>query len=88
MDPGQFAYRANPSVENVVALGHHYILQHLKSAGSYACVHFEDYSLAFNTILPSKLKYKLLEMDVNPYLCVWILDNLTNRPQRVRVVFF
>ena len=88
VDPGQFTYHANPSVNNVVALGHHYILQHLKSAGSYACVLFVDYSFEYKTILPSKLKSKLLEMDVNPHLCVSILDFLINRPQRVCFGFF
>ena len=85
VDPGQFAYRANRSVDDAVALGLHHILQHLESAGSYARVLFVDYSSAFNTILPSKLNSKLLEMGVNPHLCVWILDFLTDRPQRVRV---
>jgi gmma-aminobutyric acid receptor subunit gamma len=46
---------------------------------------FIDYSLAFNTIVPTKLITKLRTLGLNPSLCNWILDFLTDRPQVVMV---
>jgi hypothetical protein len=42
---------------------------------------FIDYSSAFNTIVPSKLR----TLGLNISLCNWILDFLMGRPQVVRV---
>ena len=36
LDPLQFAYRANMSVDDAVNMGLHYILQHLDSPGTYS----------------------------------------------------
>ena len=55
LDPHQFAYRANRSVDDAVALALHRILQHLEISGKYARVLFVDFSSAFNTIIPRKL---------------------------------
>jgi hypothetical protein len=41
---------------------------------------FIDYSLEFNTIMPSKLINKLRTLGLNTSLCNWILDFLTGRP--------
>ena len=80
LDPFQFAYRTNKSVEeDAVSLGIHSILQHLESPGNYAKVLFIDYSSAFNTIVPSKLFYKLQNMGVQNSLCHWILDFLYSK---------
>ena len=46
---------------------------------------FIDYSSAFNTIVPSNLITKLRTLGLNSFLCNWILDFLTGRPQVVRV---
>jgi hypothetical protein len=85
MDPLQFAYRANRSVEDAVSLGLHFVLQHLESSNTYARILFIDFSSAFNTIVPSQLIKKLINLDVKISLCHWIADFLTNRPQIVRV---
>ncbi len=85
LDPHQFAYRANRSVDDAVALALHHILQHLESSGTYARVLFVDFSSAFNTIIPRKLFNKLIHMGVERSLCVWILDFLQDRPQSVRI---
>ena len=53
LDPFQFAYRENRSVENAVSLCIHSVLQHLESPGNYAKIIFRNYSSAFNTILPT-----------------------------------
>ena len=85
LDPHQFAYRANRSVDDAVALALHHILQHLESSGTYARVLFVDFSSAFNTIIPRKLFNKLIHMGVERSLCMWILDFLQDRPQSVRI---
>ena len=36
LDPLQFAYRANRSVDDAVNMALHFILQHLDSSGTYA----------------------------------------------------
>jgi hypothetical protein len=46
---------------------------------------FIDYSSAFSTIMPTKLITKLRTLGLNIYLCNWILDFLTGRPQVARV---
>ena len=85
LDPHQFAYRSNRSVEEAVALGLHYIYQHLEVPSSYARILFVDYSSAFNTIIPNKLYAKLLDLGVPQSLSEWILDFLLNRPQSVKI---
>ncbi len=64
LDPLQFAYRANRSVEDAVNMGLHYILQHLDKPGNYARILFEDFSSAFNTIMPDLLSDKLTQLSV------------------------
>ncbi len=46
---------------------------------------FIDFSSAFNTVIPSKLISKLIDLGISPSLCNWTLDFLTNRPQSVRI---
>ncbi|KAK3535563.1 hypothetical protein QTP70_016833 [Hemibagrus guttatus] len=45
LDPRQFAYRANRSVDDAVNMALHFILQHLDSPGSYARILFLDHGL-------------------------------------------
>ncbi|KAF0047446.1 hypothetical protein F2P81_001079 [Scophthalmus maximus] len=52
LDPLQFAYRANRSVDDVVNIALHFLLQHLDSPGTYARILALDFSSAFNTIIP------------------------------------
>ncbi|KAM9783540.1 uncharacterized protein ACBT44_021097 [Syngnathus typhle] len=59
LDPLQFAYRANRSVDDVVNMGLHYILHHLDTPGTYARILFVDFSSAYNTIAPNILQQKL-----------------------------
>ncbi len=56
LDPLQFAYRANRSVDDAVNMGLHYVLQHLDRPGTYVRILFVDFSSAFNTIIPSLLQ--------------------------------
>ncbi len=64
VDPFQFAYRSNRSVDDAVALALHYVLQHLDTYNTYAWLLFLDYSSAFNTIRPMKLTSKLVDLGV------------------------
>ena len=84
-DPCQFAYQANRSVEDAVALGLHHTLQHLEHPNSHARVLSLDFSSAFDTIIPHKLLAKLLRLNVHPSIGYWILDFLLDRRQVVKV---
>ena len=55
VDPSQFAYRPNRSVDDAVAIALHHTLQHLDNSRTYVRMLFLDYSSAFNTIRPGKL---------------------------------
>ncbi|KAK3538384.1 hypothetical protein QTP86_001555, partial [Hemibagrus guttatus] len=85
LDPLQFAYRANRSVDDAVNMALHFILQHLDSPGSYARILFVDFSSAFNTIIPALLRDKLFQLNVPDSMCGWITDLLTDRRQFVRL---
>ncbi|KAI4905602.1 hypothetical protein NFI96_006894 [Prochilodus magdalenae] len=56
LDPLQFAYRANRSVDDTVNMGLHHILQPLNHPNTYARILFLDFSTAFNTIIPGQLQ--------------------------------
>ncbi len=49
LDPLQFAYRANRSVDDAVNMWLHFILKHLARPGTYVRILFIDFSSAFNT---------------------------------------
>ncbi len=59
LDPFQFAYRANRSVDDAVNMGLHYVLPHLDRPVAYVRILFVDFSSAFNTIIPNLLLPKL-----------------------------
>ena len=58
---------------------------HLDKGKSAVRIMFFDFSSAFNTIQPLRLGDKLLQMGVDAHLVSWITDNLTGRPQYVRL---
>ncbi len=82
LDPLQFAYRANRSVDDAVNMGLHFILQHLDRPGTCARILFVDFSSAFNTIT---LQNKLTQLSVPISVCQWITSFLTDRQQLVRL---
>ncbi|KAI2645419.1 putative RNA-directed DNA polymerase from transposon BS [Labeo rohita] len=84
LEPLQFAYRANRSVDDAVNMGLHFILQHLKS-GTYVRILFVDFSSAFNTIIPNLLLQKLTQLSVPTSICQWITSFLTERQQLVKL---
>ncbi|XP_062848890.1 signal peptide peptidase-like 2 [Trichomycterus rosablanca] len=84
LDPHQFAYRSNRCTEDAVSMALHSVLTHLDNSNTYARMLFVDFSSAFNTVIPSKLVTKLGDLGINTFLCHWIMDFLTDRPQHVR----
>src|SRR4029434_10274802 len=84
LDPLQFAYRANRSVDDAVNMALHFILQHLDSSGTYARILFVDFSSAFNTIIPA-LQDKLSQLSLPDSTCRWIKDFLSDRRQHGRL---
>ena len=70
MDSLQFAYRAS---------------SHLDSAGTIVRVLFMDFTSAFSTIQPHVVIKRLLDLEVNTDLVLWITQFLRDRPQRVRL---
>lgn len=86
IDSLQFAYRTNRSTDDAISHLLHTSLSHLDTGrGNYVRMLFVDYSSAFNTIIPSKLFTKLMDLGLSSSLCHWILNFLTDRPQSVRV---
>ena len=63
LDPHQFAYQTNRSVDDAVALSLHYVMKHLELPSTFASIIFVDFSSAFNTIIPVKLFDKHLSLD-------------------------
>ena len=85
LDPLQFAYRPNRSIDDSISIVLHTALTHLDKRNTYVRMLFIDYSSAFNTIVHSKVITKLRILGLNTSLCNWILDFLTGRPEVVRV---
>ena len=57
------------------------MLTHTNTVSHTLRMLFNDYSSAFNTIVPSKLTIKLGALGLNPVMCNWVLDFLTGRHQ-------
>ncbi len=85
LDPLQFAYRANRSVDDAVNMGLHYVLQHLDRPGTYVRILFVDFCSAFNTIIQNLLQPKLTQLSVHTSVCQWITSFLTDRQQLVKL---
>lgn len=71
LNPHQFAYKANKSTEDAIALALHEALSHLESPGNYIRMLFIDYSSAFNTVFPELLVSKMLKLNFPGSLCSW-----------------
>ncbi len=85
LEPLQFAYRANRTMDDAVNMGLHFILQHLDRPATYVKILFVDFSSAFNTIIPDTLQNKLTQLSVPSSICQWINSFLTDRQQLVRL---
>ena len=78
-DPLQFAYKQHRGVDDAVLTLLHGAYTHLEKPKSFIRLVFVDFSSAFNTVQPHLMGRKLLWMDVNPHLILWILSFLINR---------
>ena len=85
LDPLQFAYRPNRSTNDAISIALLHSTLPFPTWTKGTSMLFIDYSSAFNTIVSTKLITKLRTLGPNTYLCNWILDLLTGRPQVVRV---
>ncbi len=83
LDPQQFAYRSNRSVDDAVNMGLHFILQHLDRPGTNVRILFVDFSSDFNTIILDTLQNKLTQLSVPTSICQWITSFLADRQQLV-----
>lgn len=84
-DPLQFGYQRNVGSEDAVLYLLHRTHTFLDRESDAVRILFIDFSSAFNTIQPLRLKDKLTTMQVDPSLVSWITDYLTDRPQFVRL---
>ena len=82
LDPLQFAYHPNRSIENAITIALHAALSHLDKWNTYVRMLFIDYSSAFNTIVASKLIIKLEALGLNP---VQLGPGLPDGPSPVEV---
>ncbi|KAK3574170.1 hypothetical protein QTP86_003834 [Hemibagrus guttatus] len=85
LDPMQFAYHPNHSMDDAISTTLHLSLSHLENKDTYVRMLLIDFSSAFNTIIPQHLTENLSLLGINTSLCNWILDFLTGRPQSVRI---
>ena len=82
-DPFQFAYKPNRCTDDATITLLHHVHSHLDTQGNYARILFIDFSSAFNTIQPHLMISKLLSLNVQPQLILWISQFLVNRTQAV-----
>jgi hypothetical protein len=85
----QFAYSKNRCVQDATLTMIQHVQQFLdvtntQSNSRYVKILFVDFSSAFNTIQPHVLMKKLIDMNVNSHLILWINDFLVNRVQYVK----
>ena len=85
MDDLQFAYPEGLGVDDAILILLHTLHKHLDNVnlGTKARLLFLDFSSAFNTIQPHLLMDKLINMNVNAKLIVWIRSFLSYRLQYV-----
>ena len=85
MDKNQFAYQSKRGVDDAILIYLQEVLKHLDQPKTSVRSIFIDFSSAFNTIKPSLLVQKLLNMHVNNNIVLWVLNYLCCRPQMVRM---
>ena len=90
-DKYQFAYSANRCVEDATLSLTQYVLSHVDKPNTirqkhYVKILYIDFSSAFNTIQPHLMMQKLVNMNVNAKLILWVNEFLTNRPQYVKLM--
>ena len=82
-DKFQYAYSEGLGVDDAVLTLLRFLHSHLDNLGTTARLLFVDFSSAFNTIQPHLLMKKLMNINVNANLILWIQSFLTKRRQSV-----
>lgn len=85
LDKLWFAYQPHRGMDDAVLTLLHGTLSHLEQPKSHVNLVFVDFSSAFNTVQPHLMGRKVLQLNANPHLILWVLSFLTERGQRVRV---
>ncbi len=85
LDPLQFVYRANRSVDDADNMGLHYVMQHLAKFGAYVRILFVDFNSAFNTTITNLFLPKLTQLSVPTSVRQCITSFLTDRQKLVRL---
>jgi post-segregation antitoxin (ccd killing protein) len=84
LDPLQFAYYPNRSIDVAISIALYTALTHLDKRYTYVRMLFIDNSSALNTVVPSKLVTKLRTMGLNTTsLCNWILQRAVRTAQYI-----
>ena len=83
MDPFQFAYKPHRGTDDAVLTLLHNAFLHVNETGSFVRILFVDFSSAFNTIQPHLLALKLLNLNVDSKLILWLISFLVGRTQSV-----
>ena len=86
LDTLQLAYSPNRSVDDAISLTLHTALEHLDRRDTFIILLFIDFSSAFKSIVHSKLILKVRDLGLGTYICNWIVNFLTGRPQVVTFV--
>lgn len=63
----------------------HSVLSQLENNDTYVRRLFNDFSLAFNAVILTKIITKLSDQGIRASIFNWVLDFLTNRPQHVQL---
>lgn len=83
VDPLQFAYKKRFSQEDARMTLLNTVARHLDSAFSYTRILLIDFPSAFNTVNIHTLLYRLVELQVNQKLVLWIINYLQSKPPHV-----
>lgn len=80
MDPMQFAYQLKRGVEDATLTLLNKIFSHLDIYSTHVRILFMDFSLAFNTVQPHLLLKRLIDLNTNSSLVLWIREFLRAIP--------
>ena len=72
-------------IHHTATFWHRLIYKHIDTPRNYCRTLFVDFSSAFNTIQPHILASKLVNLNLNKKLILWIIDFLTHRCQYVKL---
>ncbi len=82
-DPLQFVYKRNRDTDDAVLTLLNTVTKHLTNPKGYARILFVDFSSAFNSMKTHLLLKRLVDLNINQGLVLWIRNIIYCRPQRV-----